>query len=82
MFPPPPPVIKLILLLPPPSDHVNPFAFPPVIKFILLLSPSDQVNPFAYSCSLTLYISYTDGILDQRGESCQNAEKQITIKAH
>ena len=44
--------------------------------------PPDQAYPFAYSCSFTLHTSYKNVMLDQRGEGCQNAQRQIIIKAH
>ena len=46
-------------------------AFPPLIKLILL-----------HSAVVTLHTSYTIGMLDLRGEGCQNTTKQIIIKAH
>ena len=32
--------------------------------------PSGQAKVFAYSCRLTLHTSYTNGVLDQKGEGC------------
>ena len=35
----------------------------------------DQTNPLAYSRSFTLHKSYENGMIGQRGEGCQNAQK-------
>ena len=40
-----------------------------------LALPIDQANLFAYSCIFTLPTSYTNGMLDQNGEGCQNVQK-------
>ena len=40
----------------------------------------NQANLFAYSCCITLHTS--SGMLDQRGEGCQNANKQFITKSH
>ena len=45
------------------------------------LRPLDQAN-FVYSCSFTSHTSYKNGMLDQRGEGCQNAQKHTIIKGH
>ena len=46
-----------------------------------MLSSFNQAYPFAYSCSFTLHTPYKNGMLRQKG-GCQNAQKQIIIKAH
>ena len=43
--------------------------------------PIDQANPFAYSCMFTLHISYTIGMLDQRGKTVKMF-KTISIKVY
>ena len=50
--------------------------------FFRYVPPLHQANPFAYSYSSTLHTSYMNGMLDEGGEGCQKAEKQIAMPAH
>ena len=45
----------------------------------MLTPPIDQANPFRNSSSLTLQTSHTNDMLDQRGESCQNAQNKLLL---
>ena len=44
--------------------------------------PLHQANRFAHNSNFALQISFTNCMLDYRGGGCQNAQKQIIIKAH
>ena len=42
--------------------------------FLRCVPPIDKANPSAYCRIFTLHTSYTNDMLDQSGEGCQNAQ--------
>ena len=47
------------------------------MMFLSAFSPIDQANPSTYCYSYTLHTSYKNGMLDQRGKGCQNAQNKL-----